>query len=218
LMVMVSVDVPPTAIDIGENIFVTLGGAKTLSVALAVPPAPVSVALTLPVVFGLAPAVVALTTTLIAHVLLPPVPSEPPDRLMAVAPADGLNVPPQVVVAPGVALTSTPAGSESLIDRPVSASEGFGLVKLMVNVEVLPTAMLVGEKLLETVGGAATISVAVLETTPVPPLAEVGVTLLVCVPSVLLVILTVITHGLAVVTVALLTLTEVEPAVKPVVV
>jgi hypothetical protein len=53
---------------------------------------------------------------------------------------------------------------------------------------------------------------------PVPPWVEVGVALLVCAPDVLLVTLTVTTQGLVVETVAPLMLTEVEPAVKPVVV
>lgn len=116
---------------------------------------------------GLAPAVVPLTATEIEHVLDV---SEPPLKLMAVLPAKGLNVPPQVLVAAGVAATSKPAGKLSVIASPFSV-KAFGLVKLIVNVDVPFKGIEVGEKLLATVGGAATNSVAEA-VKPRPPCVE----------------------------------------------
>lgn len=165
VMTMLSVDWPLSGTPVGTKTFDTVGGAKTLIVAFAVRPLPDSVELTLPVVFSLAPAVVPLTATLIEQAPLDV--SEPPLKLIAVLPAVGANVPPQVFVAPGVAATSKPAGKLSVIAKPVSVN-AFGLVKLIVSVDVPLTGMLVGEKLLATVGAAATVNVAEA-VPPAPP-------------------------------------------------
>jgi hypothetical protein len=187
VMVMVSVEMPLSAMLVGAKALVMVGGAKTLSVALPVPPAPDSVVLTLPVVLSLAPPVVALTLTLIEQ---EPglTASDPPDRLMLVLPAAGANVPPQVLVAIGVVSTSRPAGKLSLMLNPLNVN-AFGLLKLMVSVEVPPTAMLVGEKLFVTTGGAATFNVAEA-CKLIPPSVELTMTLFVFCPVVVALTLT----------------------------
>ena len=168
VMVMVSVEMPLSAMVVGENALAMVGAVKTLSVAFAVPPAPDSVELTVPVTLFFAPAVVPLTVTLIEQE--PLAASEPPVKLMLVAAAAGANVPPQVLVAPGVAATSTPGGKLSVIASPLNGI-AFELVKFSVSVEVPFTITLVGEKLLATVGGAATVNVAEA-VKPVPPSVE----------------------------------------------
>lgn len=167
-MVSVNVEVPLSATVVGENALVIVGGAKTFNVAFAVPPAPDSVVLTFPVTLFFAPAVVPLTATLIEQVPLDV--SDPPLKLIAVAAASGLKVPPQVFVAAGTAATSKPAGKLSVIAKPVSA-KAFELVKLIVSVDVPFSTMLVGEKFLATVGAAATVKVAEA-VNPVPPSVE----------------------------------------------
>ena len=79
--------------------------------------------------------------------------------------------PPQVAVGPAVA-TVNPAGSVSVNPTPVSAT-WFGLLRVKVNADVAPNAMLVGANAFAITGGATTVSVAVLLIAPVPPLAEV---------------------------------------------
>ncbi len=157
-----------------------------MSVALAVLPAPDSVVLTIPVVLLLAPPVVALTCTLRAQE--PLLPSAPPDKLRLVAAAVGLKVPPQVLLETTGLSTSKPAGNESLMASPLSAV-AFGLLKLMVSVDVPPTAMLLGVKLFVTLGGETTV-IEAIEVLPVPPLPEETVTLLFLRPAVVAVRLT----------------------------
>jgi len=92
------------AIDEGLNAFAIEGGATTLRVAvLLVVPVPPSLELTAPVVFSLLPAVVPVTSTLIAHVLLAA--TVPALRLTVVAPAGAVNVPPHVLLALGTVAT-----------------------------------------------------------------------------------------------------------------
>src|SRR5713101_12059 len=82
------------------------------SVAEPVLPVPPSVELTLPVVLSLEPEVVGVTFTLTAHELLAVI--VPPLRLIEVLFAAAVNVPPQLLVAPGVAATCRPDGKVSL--------------------------------------------------------------------------------------------------------
>ena len=92
------------AIDEGLNAFAIEGGATTLRVAvLLVVPVPPSLELTAPVVFSLLPAVVPVTSTLIAHVLLAA--TVPALRLTVVAPAGAVNAPPHVLLGLGTVAT-----------------------------------------------------------------------------------------------------------------
>jgi len=80
-MVMVSVEVLPTAMLVGLKLFVIVAGETTVKVALAVPPVVLGLdEVTVPVVFGLLPAVDDVTVAV--TVQLPPPSIVPPVRLM----------------------------------------------------------------------------------------------------------------------------------------
>src|SRR5216684_38795 len=86
VMVNVRVEVPPTAVVVGEKALLMLGGATTASVTvLLLEPVPPSVEVTAPVVLDLLPALVPVTFTLMLHELLSAIP--PPLRLMLLPPA-----------------------------------------------------------------------------------------------------------------------------------
>jgi hypothetical protein len=87
VIVKVSVLTPPTAIEFGENDLLIPGAVLTVSVSLPVLPVPPFVEVTLPVVFALAPAVVAVTLT--ATVQVPLAAIVPPEKLTDVFPAAG---------------------------------------------------------------------------------------------------------------------------------
>ena len=99
------------------NDLVIVGGAITTIVAEPVLPVPPLVELTAPVVLVLDPAVVPVTLTVRAQLELTA--SEPPVKLTELAFAFAVNVPPQVLVAPGVLATVKPAGKVSLTAKPV---------------------------------------------------------------------------------------------------
>jgi len=63
---------------------------------------------------------------------------------MEVAPAVGENVPPHVLVAPGVLATCTPVGNVSLTPTPFRVVPLFGLVMVNVSVDVPFSRMLAG--------------------------------------------------------------------------
>jgi len=162
--------------------------------ALLVAPVPPLVELTAPVVLTLFPEVVGVTFTVTAHELLAEI--VPPVRLIEVLPAVAVNVPPlHVLVAPGVAATCKPDGKLSVTATPLKAVPVFGLVMVKVRVEVPLTATLVGEKALVMLGGATTVSVAVLLVAPVPPLVELTAPVVLdLLPAVVPVTLTEIVH------------------------
>src|SRR5262249_4586742 len=171
VMVKASVEVPPGRIDEGVNDLTRVGGLATVSVAEAVLPVPPFVEVTLPVVLFFTPAVVPVTSTLTVQVPLAAM--EPPLNVREVFPAAGVNVPPQEVLALGVAATCTPEGSESVNPTPVSDSalaEGLVMVKLSVVVPL--TGIVVGLNDLVIEGGATTVMLAEA-VLPVPPLPEV---------------------------------------------
>ncbi len=104
LMLNVKLVEPFSGIVAAPKALLMVGGVATVRVAvLLVPPVPPLVELTLPVVLGLEPEVVAVTFTLTAHDELAE--TVPPVRLMLKLPAAGANVPPHVLVAPGVPAT-----------------------------------------------------------------------------------------------------------------
>ena len=98
---------------------------------LLVAPVPPSVDVIALVVFALAPAVVPITFTFTVQVPLAAI--EPPLKVRVVSPAAGVNVPPQVVLAPTVLATCNPEGSASVNATPVSAVVVFGLASVNVN-------------------------------------------------------------------------------------
>lgn len=116
--VSVNCDTPPTGIVVGLNALLTVGGAATDKVALAVLPVPALAEVTLPVVLFFTPPVVAVTLTTIVQV--PAAETVPPLNVSVVSPALGANVPPHDVDAPGVAATCNPEGKESVNPTPTN--------------------------------------------------------------------------------------------------
>ena len=142
------------------------GGASTLMLAVAVPPVPPSVEVTLPVVLVCKPA--AMPVTLTENVQEPLAAIVPPLRLIVFVPAVAVIVPaPHVPVRPFGVETTSPAGSVSLKPTPVSATVVFGLVMVKLS-EVEPfRGMLAAPKAFAIVGGATTVMEA-LDVLPVP--------------------------------------------------
>jgi len=169
LMVKVTVVVPFSGMLLAPNALLIVAGATTVTVALAVLLLPPSVELTCTELL-LSPAVVPCTFTETAHEALAA--SVPPDRPTELAPAVAVGVPPQVLLRLGVEATTSPAGRLSVNDNPLSVTLLFGLLMLIVNKVVPFSGIFVGANVLATLGGLATLSVAVLLVAPVPPLVE----------------------------------------------
>lgn len=110
--------VPLSAIVFGLNAFAMVGGATTVTFAVAVPPVPPSVEVMLPVVLVCRPAEMPVTLTEKVQELFPAI--VPPDKLTAAVPAVATIVPePQEPVRPfGVAIFN-PAGNVSVNTTPV---------------------------------------------------------------------------------------------------
>jgi hypothetical protein len=125
-----------------------------VTLAEAVPPGPVWVELTLPVVLFFVPGVVPVTFTLKVHEAL--VASVAPVKLTAPDPAVAVIVPPpQLPLSPFGVETTRPAGSASAKPTPVNvvARLGLSMVKLS---EVDPfSGMLAAPKDLEIFGADA---------------------------------------------------------------
>lgn len=116
---------------------------------------PVSVEEMKPLTLVCGPAVVTVTSTL--TVQEPPAARVAPvgsPKVSKVEPAVGDQVgePPQVVLAFGVAATSTSAGRESVNLSPLKPTVVLGLVIVKVSVDAPPTATGSGEKDLVRVG------------------------------------------------------------------
>jgi len=169
LMVKVAVVVPFSGMLPAPKPLLIVAGATTVTVALAVLLLPPSVELTCTELF-LFPAVVPCTFSETAHE--PLAASVPPERLAELAPPVAVAVPPHVLLRLGVEATTSPAGRLSVNANPVSVTLLFGLLMLMVSRVVPFSGMLVGANVLVTLGGAATVKVAVLLVAPVPPFVE----------------------------------------------
>src|SRR6478609_8179946 len=118
VIVKVSEVVALSAMLLGLKTLAIDGGASTLTLAVAVPPVPPSVEVTLPVVLVCNPAAMPVTFTENVQLLFAAM--VPPLRLMTFVPCVAVIVPPpQVPVRPfGVEITS-PAGNVSLKPTPV---------------------------------------------------------------------------------------------------
>ncbi len=173
VIVIVSVDVPPGAMDVGEKALPTVGGATTVKVAVAAVPVTAFVEVTVLVVLALAPEVVPVTVTEAVQVPLAAI--VPPLKLIVVAPEVGLNVgePQALVVAPGVVKTWTPVGRGSENATPVNDELVELLTTVNVSVEVPLTGMELGAKALVNVGATAfttrLLLALVTELVPQPP-------------------------------------------------
>src|SRR4051812_1106974 len=154
--VKVSAVLRPTPTGLGEVIFCRIGlpGAVTVRFAVAVPPVPLLLVLTWPVVFVLVPVVVAVTFTLIWQVA-PGATPLPPLYEMSVSPwaLPDVNVPPQVFTTVGGLSTNMPAGNGSVTAIPASVTLlPAGLPMVIVRVDVAPAAIEVGLNALVIVG------------------------------------------------------------------
>jgi hypothetical protein len=209
--VNVSTVVPPSGIVIASNDFEIDGGPTTVSVAVfEVVPAPLSFELIAPVVLSHTPVIDPVTVTL--NEQFPPAESVPPVKLIVLG-AVVDTMPPQVAVGPEVG-TVMPAGSVSVNAMPVSPSDPFGFVMLNVRLVVALSKMLDCPNDLLIVGGVATVTVAVFEVVPVPPLVEVtAVVWLFFTPAVVPVTVRLIVHGLPNATVAPLSTIRLLPVI-----
>jgi hypothetical protein len=187
LIVKARVLMPFRAIEDGVKALEMMGvlGFATVRVALAPAPVPPLVDETGPVVLVYVPTGVAVTLTVTAQELftgtLPPVSETVP------LPAFATGVPPQLLVSPLGVATKRFTGKLSVKATPADAT-GFGLVIVIVSVEIPFGTIVVGLKALAMLGGATTVSVAeavrlslasldvtgpaVLLNVPAPPVTE----------------------------------------------
>ena len=158
---------------VAPNALLNPGGDTTVTLALAVLPGPPSVEVTAVVTLFLTPAVVPVTfTTIVQEPLVARVPA---DKLTLLEPAVAVGVPPQpVLTRPLGVATVSPPGRLSVNAIPVSATLLFGLVMVNVSVVLPFNGIVAAPKALLIDGGEATVTVAVLLATPVPPSVELG--------------------------------------------
>src|SRR5882724_5729541 len=182
VMVKVKLVDPLRGIVNALNNLVMVGGDATVRLADAVFPVPPLVEVTFPVVLLFTPEVVPVTFTVNVQLLFTAM--VPPVRLMLPDPATAVAVPPQVLLNPFGAATTSPAGNVSVNATPFSGVVlAAGLV--MVNVsEVVPfSGTFAAPKALAIVGGATTGRLADA-VPPVPPSVDVTLpVVLFCVPA-----------------------------------
>jgi hypothetical protein len=153
VMVKVTLVVPPSGIVAAPNALVTCVGDSTVIVAVAVPPGPLSVEVTLPVVLTFTPDVVPRMMTLNVHE--PLAASVPPDREMVDEASVAVTVPaPQEPVSPLGVATITPAGKLSVKATPLSEAPALGLLMVKVKVVFVWTSIKAAPNALLIVGGA----------------------------------------------------------------
>src|ERR1700722_93648 len=159
VIVKLSDVVPFRRMLLAPNDLLIVGGATTVSVAEAVPPVPLSLVLTTPVVLFAMPAALSVMTTLIEQAALAA--NAPPERFIEVSPAFGAKVPPQVLVAVTGEATDILAGNVSLTLNPVRLAFAFGLVKFNVRMLVPPNGICTGLNDFVIVGAVAALTVVV---------------------------------------------------------
>jgi len=170
VIVNVRLVVPPTRMLAAPKLFVIIGGDATVTVAvLLVAPVPPFVDDTAPVVLFLTPAVAPVTVRV--KVQLPPPAIVAPLSVIRLLPVT-VNVPPHWL-EPALFGVVSPGGKVSVNPTPVNATPEFGLVIVKLRLVVPPTAMFAAPNALLIVGGATTVTVAVLLTAPVPPSFDV---------------------------------------------
>jgi len=147
--------------------FVIEGGTTTATLAVAVPPVPPSVDVTVPVVLFCTPITVPVTFTLKVQEafnarLAPARLTLPDPGLAAIVPA------PHVPVSPLGVVTTKPDGSVSVTPIPLSATVAFGFVIVKLRLVVPFSARKATPKVLVIAGGATTVRAAVLLVVPAP--------------------------------------------------
>jgi hypothetical protein len=164
---------PPYVILFDPNDFTIVGGLATVRLAEAALPVPPFVEVTLPVVLVTVPDVASVTFTEIVHKLFGA--TDPPVKLIAIAPELAESVPLHVSVAFGVLATVIPEGNVSLTANPVRAivlPEGFVMVSVKL---VVPfNGMVAAPNALLIEGGVMTVTLADA-VPPVPPSVEATV-------------------------------------------
>ena len=172
VIVKVTIEVPPVAIELGAKVLVIVGGAYTIRFAVAAAPgfAAVCVLVTVLVVFG-CPVATLMTLEVTGDTVMvqvSPAFSVLSDSVKLVLPATtlvGVTTPAQVSTTAGAA-PSAMFTSGSLHTTVVSAVPAFGLVS--VNwIEVVPPVWIEpGTKFLVSTGGESTTRFAVLDAAP----------------------------------------------------
>jgi hypothetical protein len=162
--------VPFTATLLGLNCLAMVGGATTkmLAVLLATP-VPPSVDVGAPAVLVEVPAVTPVTVTDTRHVPLLAAMVAPESEIVP-----GLvvvRVPPQIELVP--LATVRLLGSESVNPTPLKLCVVFGFVRVKLTLVVPFKGTLDAPNALAMVGGATTVSAAVLLVVPVPPSTDV---------------------------------------------
>ena len=179
ITVNVRLVVPPITTLGAPNTLVTLGGAITVSIAIAVFPVPAIVSVTVTLLVTVPGAV---PVTLTENVQDPLAAIVPPESDMVPLPAVAVMVPaPHMPLRPLGVATSTPAGSVSVKATAVRGAAAFGLEIMNVRV-VVPFSMIVeGENAFvmdggNSTGGAATTVTSAHEVAPGPERGAVAVT------------------------------------------
>jgi len=132
------------------NDFVIVGGVMTVRLALEVDRGPAPAAVELMVTLLLkTPSVADLTARVIVQL---PAGKDAFVNVTLAEPATAVNVPPQLVVTPGVAATTKFVGNVSV--KLASLATAFGFVTLNVSVLDAFTATVVGLKLLTICNGS----------------------------------------------------------------
>jgi hypothetical protein len=176
-----TVVMPPGMNLLEANDLVMLGGARMLTLAFEVLPAPPLVELTVTELFCM-PDPVAVTFT--EKVQLADAARVALERLTVEPAAVAVIVPPpQVPVSPLGVETTNPAGSESVNATPVRLVPEFGFMMVKLRLVLPPGAMVAAPKDFVILGGASTVMLA-FEVLPVPPSLDVTVTELFFVPDV----------------------------------
>jgi hypothetical protein len=166
-----------SAILLGLNTFTIDGGASTVTLAVAVPPAPLSVEVTLLVVLVCNPAATPVTFTENVQELLAAI--VPPLRLIVFVPWVAVIVPaPQEPVNPFGDEITSPAGSVSLKATPVCAV-ALGLVRVKLRLVEPFSGMLAAPNALAILIGPITVRLMVVVWVSVP---EVPVIVMALVP------------------------------------
>lgn len=153
VIVKVRVELAPSRIVFGLKLFTMDGGQNTLKVAVAFPPAPPSMDLTLSVRLIKFPQLVVFTPTVTVHEV-PPV-RVTPVTLTPFGPP--LKTPPMHVVVAGVD-TVIPAGKVSFSSIPVKVLV-FGLLMVSVMIDSWPSPTGFPKNDFRTVGGRTTVRV-----------------------------------------------------------
>ncbi len=174
----------PVVISGTAKVFVIVGGANTENFAVALEPAPLSVALMTPVVFVFRPIMRLVSTTLTEKLQDALAASVAPVSVILVDPGVAVTVPEGQLPGPLELTTARPAGARGSV-KAIELSEAiesvFGFAILNVIVVVPPGMIPFGLKLFVRTGGSTMVIIA-CAVKPAPPFEEFMVALFITVP------------------------------------